>query len=676
MLTYFLQVNLCWLIFYGLYWALLSRETFFKLNRIYLIISLLCGLVVPIATEYMSQMEEVVAMPIVQISQPMAQSIEAFQENIEINMVKTAETWNLWQILRGCYVVGVLWVLIRFLIGLLKIQKLYQRGFKEKNNDFTLVQCEGLKTPFSFFKWIFIDKTLYDAAVLAQILEHEKAHVHQKHSFDIVGIEILRGIFWMSPLVHIYARSLRNVHEYLADAAVLQNTEKKQYGRLLISQSAYTSGLIIANHFNFSQLKKRIIMMSRNRSERKALVKYTLAAPLFLLSILAFTVPNSPLVKNTEGVAERLDNAVNAVNSKVKNKLQNIDNQSTINDCPNGNTVNLECEKGGFWKPERFKKQSYLNVEKGYTLKSFKLVKFNESGEVLATAYNKGPYFNKEVLNLIEKAKVGDKYSFLEIKIEEPYYDVDEYVWGSIDIHISEKEFPKHQILQYGLFTKNDEFVIRNGLYFKTFKDLKKVFVLEDYEISRPIGFTKWTNEHVMGSNKGMINYQAKTNSPSFDKEALSILENTHAGESYSFSWEMKRKGKDSTIIAAFFLKAVDTTINKYPFLMLPNYKGGMDISLEELKQKEYLIAKTTEKGESKTLKILKFNVLLTPSFHSKKEVKVVVNIGANFSEDVKKLLASAEEGDEISFINNEVFDKEKNSLVATRGLMFRVKTK
>ncbi len=99
MLTYFLQVSLCWLIFYGLYYSLLSRETFFRLNRIYLIISLLCGLAIPFFTERLSQMEEVSRLPIMEIAQPIAQSISIFQENIETQMPATETSWNLWLIL-------------------------------------------------------------------------------------------------------------------------------------------------------------------------------------------------------------------------------------------------------------------------------------------------------------------------------------------------------------------------------------------------------------------------------------------------------------------------------------------------------------------------------------------------------------------------------------------------
>jgi BlaR1 peptidase M56 len=680
MLTYFLQVNLCWLLFYGLYYALLSRETFFKLNRIYLIISLLCGLVIPLS---ISRVEVLSETPIVEMVQPIAVSLAEFQQNIESNIVETqAQTWSVWTILTWVYGLGIAFFLLKFTIGLFKIFQLYKQGKKHKNKDFKLINTEGVKTPFSFFNWIFINPKISEDVDFQQIIAHEKAHVQQKHSFDIVGLEILRGVFWLSPLVHLYAQSLRNVHEYLADAAVLQNAEKKQYGRLLISQTVCANGLALVNHFNFSQLKKRIIMMTRNRSQRIVLMKYTLAAPIFLLLVVAFTIPNSPLMSHTEGVSREVENAVNTVETTLKNNVQNVDNQNIANDCLPENIVNLECETGGFWTAERFKKQTFLNVNKTYALRNFKLVRFDKNNQILGSVLNEGAVFNKSVLDLISKAQLEDKYSFLDIKIIAPYTN-DEYVWGSIDILISNKIFPKFQILQQGLYDKNNEFVIRNGLHFKAFKDLRKVFVLDGFEITEPIKFTKWTNDWVIGSRQGIINYQAKTNSPNFDNEALSILKNTKIGESYSFSWEITNKKDSTRIKAIFYLKAVDVFINKYPFLTLPKGKMGGNITLDELKQTDYLIAKVTEKGETRTLKVLNFNVLLkpsdfleSPSFRSKKEPREVKNNGANFSEDLKKMIASAEEGDEILFSNPQVFDSEKNSNVATGGMLFTVKNK
>jgi hypothetical protein len=307
MLTYFLQVNVCWLLFYGIYYALLSKETFFRLNRIYLIISLLCGLMIPVIVP---KVDMPMVQPLVEVVQPITASVVQMQEFVAVQTLETeTRTWDILSFFMKLYSLGVAFFLLKFCWGLVTILKLYRNGQKERNDDFSLIHTERVKTPFSFFNWIFVNQKTIENTDYQQIILHESAHVRQRHSLDIVGLEILRGLFWLSPLVHLYARSLRNVHEYLADAAVLQNTEKKQYGRLLISQTAAGSSLVLANHLNFSQLKKRIIMMSRNPSNRLALTKYAFAAPAFLLIVVLLTSPKTQVLATTAKFGETMTTA-------------------------------------------------------------------------------------------------------------------------------------------------------------------------------------------------------------------------------------------------------------------------------------------------------------------------------------------------------------------------------
>ncbi|HEY9700840.1 MAG TPA: M56 family metallopeptidase, partial [Allocoleopsis sp.] len=271
----------------------MSRETFFKLNRIYLIISLLAGLVLPLD---IFQVEEISHLPVVEVVKPIAISFEAVERSaINFQAAKTpTQNWSLSAIMVGLYFSISLFFLIKIIIDFLKIFRLVKTGEKQREGQFLIITTEGVETPFSFFNYIFINKKMIENADYQEIINHEKAHSIQKHSLDVVSLEILRGMFWLSPVIHFYARSLRNVHEYLADAAVLQYTGKKHYGQLLISQTAVINGLKIAHHFNFSQLKKRIIMMSRNPSQYAALVTYIIAAPIFLFLIFAFAKPNNP----------------------------------------------------------------------------------------------------------------------------------------------------------------------------------------------------------------------------------------------------------------------------------------------------------------------------------------------------------------------------------------------
>ena len=254
MLTYFLQVNVCWLLFYGAYYALLSKETFFRLNRIYLIISLLCGLALPFAADYFA-LKVTPTNFVAATIEPFVVSANAIQQDL------VADTEGVvLLVLAFAYAFGVAVLAARFLAGLVLIFKLFFQSTKEQKDGFTLVYTEGGMPPFSFFNFVFINPNEYELADYQQIMQHERAHVRQRHSFDVVFMELINIVFWCSPLVYFYKTSLRNVHEYLADAAVLRDhatllrrESVRQYGRLLLRQQhsnialALTSN--ISNHF-------------------------------------------------------------------------------------------------------------------------------------------------------------------------------------------------------------------------------------------------------------------------------------------------------------------------------------------------------------------------------------------------------------------------------------------
>ena len=317
MLTYFLQVNICWLLFYGVYYALLSKETFFKLNRIWLIASLLCGLALPFVADYFAVKVDATRLfaftlePFVVTAKALQQNIATDTEGVFLKVVATIYA-------SGCAVLTA-----RFITGLLLIFKILKNAKREKKEDYTLVFTEGGVPPFSFFNFIFIDPKAFENYDFQQIMQHEKAHVRQWHSYDVLFLELLNIVFWCSPLIYFYKTSLRNVHEYLADEAVLQDNAKAQYGRLLLRQRQSGMALSltsnISNHF-FSQLKKRILMMTRNKSKRPALIKYALAAPIFLILTAALASPETPILAKTEALSDKV---VTIIDDKL------VDNQET-----------------------------------------------------------------------------------------------------------------------------------------------------------------------------------------------------------------------------------------------------------------------------------------------------------------------------------------------------------
>ncbi|MFK7806243.1 MAG: TonB family protein [Saprospiraceae bacterium] len=290
MINYLLEVSICWTAFYLIYVLWLSKETFFKTNRWYLVVTLLLGLVLPLVefpvAEVISEEEfgylETITVTVGQVESQIATVVAT----------PISESVSIQEVLLWIYGFGFLFMSFRFLIGLAQIIKHYKSSEKEQNTEFTFVKNEKFHLPFSFFHYLFISKSAeYESDELKSIIRHELIHIKEKHSVDVLLAEILSIVFWCSPLVYLYRMSLRNVHEYLADHNVLQTTTKKQYGLLLLQQFQKGPGMAMANNFIHSQLKKRIKMMTRNQSTNTARWKYLLALPVFLclLFVLAKT---------------------------------------------------------------------------------------------------------------------------------------------------------------------------------------------------------------------------------------------------------------------------------------------------------------------------------------------------------------------------------------------------
>jgi TonB family protein len=147
-----------------------------------------------------------------------------------------------------------------------------------------------VQTPCSFFKWIFVPVDWCDTpqSTAHYMLAHERAHAKGWHSLDVVLMECLCAVFWFHPMVYWYRRSLRVVHEYLADAEASCLTDKKQYGLLLIRQSQSGMPVAFANHFFQSPLKQRLIMLMKKHSAPVRALRYGLVLPLAALFILLF----------------------------------------------------------------------------------------------------------------------------------------------------------------------------------------------------------------------------------------------------------------------------------------------------------------------------------------------------------------------------------------------------
>lgn len=282
--NYLFQVNLFLALFIAFYWVLLRRETFFAQNRIYLNMSVLLSLVIPFIqsdwfkslfiTEQVRQLTYAVPVSVIYEPVPVSDATEA-----------PVFSWAF--VIAAVYLLGVLFFLSRFAAQLLSLRK--------------HLELPAGGEAYSFFGRLFVAESLPDKEV---IINHEKVHIRQLHSLDVIFIELMAILNWFNPIAYLYRNEIKHIHEFIADEEA-SGSDKQNYALLLLSQTlGITPHQLTNSFFNQSLLKRRIIMLGKNRSNRTGLLKYGLCAPLFatMLILSSATVANKADLSLTEGL--------------------------------------------------------------------------------------------------------------------------------------------------------------------------------------------------------------------------------------------------------------------------------------------------------------------------------------------------------------------------------------
>ncbi|RPI99553.1 MAG: hypothetical protein EHM31_09955, partial [Candidatus Aminicenantes bacterium] len=196
-------------LFYALYWLVLRRETFFALNRVFLLGSAALSLALPLLRVPSPFFKTVVY----------ASALPAYAGTAAV--APPARDAGLLGVLSIVYAAGAGSLLLLFLVRLVRIALLVGRCGCVRQRGLRIVLCGHPGESFSFFNFVFLNKSNVPEGDMDRILAHELAHVRQFHSFDIVFSELLTVIQWFNPFVWPYKSSLRETHEYLADRAVV-----------------------------------------------------------------------------------------------------------------------------------------------------------------------------------------------------------------------------------------------------------------------------------------------------------------------------------------------------------------------------------------------------------------------------------------------------------------------
>ncbi|HLP72267.1 MAG TPA: M56 family metallopeptidase [Bacteroidales bacterium] len=181
------------------------------------------------------------------------------------------------------------------ILQILHMAWLYSTAEKSAKGTYIILRSKRIKTPFSFFRWIFIPSRLKDAGESESVFIHESVHSGQYHSVDNLVLAIICAIMWFNPFIWLIKKSLHLIHEYLADEGTLRRgVEKTGYQALLINQAAGSKLIIIPSGFN-NLLKKRIIMMTKPNKKESGSTRILSVIPLPFLLLIAVSIINGLL---------------------------------------------------------------------------------------------------------------------------------------------------------------------------------------------------------------------------------------------------------------------------------------------------------------------------------------------------------------------------------------------
>jgi hypothetical protein len=221
----------------------------------------------------------------------MVSPISINQNNFEVSALvgTTLEplfNWLPWLLLSYC--IGALLFFIRLCLQILSLRKLIVKGNLVKEDGFKYVETDQSGSPFSFFNYIIYNPNNYSKSELAAILIHEKIHVSQYHSIDILLTHLFTILQWFNPFIWWYKKHVGQNLEFIADSNSIKESNKSAYQYLMLKANIDSNHFAIVSPFFNSLIKKRILMLNKSKSNKRNLLKLTLILPALAIFLVSF----------------------------------------------------------------------------------------------------------------------------------------------------------------------------------------------------------------------------------------------------------------------------------------------------------------------------------------------------------------------------------------------------
>jgi len=283
MINYLLKSGILLLVFYAVYKLWLENEKMFRFNRAYLLLSLVFSFVIPL------QLISVRPLLGNTLSVIQLDGVVIRTSNVVLNRDNSEQIIT--SVLSIIYLIVACLFLVRFIVNLYSFYKKIKSNNRKVLDNVKVVLIEEATLPHSFWKSIFINKEEFETGKIPlELIAHEKAHLQQKHTLDILFIEVLQIVFWFNPLLVLFKKAIKLNHEFLADEAVNKQFDSvTAYQKLLLNFASNKNTIALASNLNYLITKKRLIMMTKKESRFKMIFKVLMVSFVCVMSLFVFS---------------------------------------------------------------------------------------------------------------------------------------------------------------------------------------------------------------------------------------------------------------------------------------------------------------------------------------------------------------------------------------------------
>lgn len=425
MLAYIFQMMFCSAIMYGYYHFFMRNERFHQYNRFYLLSTIVLSLLLPL-----------VKIPVtVKDDDFIYQSLNSWDNVLVTVTQKSPQYFTTSALLLIIYTAIAAIFIVRIILSLRKIYILKKNNPAEKMDDVSFIQTSHPDTPFSFFKWLFWNRSVeLNSDKGRHIFRHEMYHIKKKHSWDLVFAELVTTFFWFNPIFFLIRREIKIIQEFLADKYASNQGNTASYAETLLMQTFGTNHQQLVNPFFHNQLKRRIVMLTKSKKTAYQYLRKLMVLPIVAVAIMLFAFTYNKEIKEVkqavENKMETLDelimpadvklNAIEVVKAEIKDTVPKKKNAEVRNNITSAddevetNSLNTVTVVGFYSGEEEQKKKVEISESE-----IFKKVEISASYPGGSDAWTSFLERNlRGETPILNGAKVGNYHVFIQFVVD------------------------------------------------------------------------------------------------------------------------------------------------------------------------------------------------------------------------------------------------------------------